>query len=65
MPWSQTDLDALDNAIASGAKKVAYQTGSVEYHTLDEMLRLRDAMKSEVSPATAPARTSFVEFSRE
>jgi len=49
MSWSQSDLDALDNAIKKGVRSVSYATGSVTYHSLAEMLRLRDVMKGEVS----------------
>ena len=47
MPWSQNDLDALDSAIKKGVRSVTYATGSVTYHSLAEMLRLRDVMKGE------------------
>jgi hypothetical protein len=53
MSWTQSDIDALDTAIKKGVRRVSYQSGSVEYHSLDEMLKLRDIMQREVG-GTAP-----------
>jgi hypothetical protein len=41
MAYTQTQLDALDEAIASGTKVVMYDGKRVEYATLDELLRAR------------------------
>lgn len=50
MAWQQSDLDALSAAITRGEKKVVFADGrSVEYHTLDEMRRLRADMKAEIA----------------
>ncbi len=54
MGWQQADMDALDAAIARGVKAVTYADGrKVEYHSLDEMRRLRIDMKAEISAAAA------------
>lgn len=46
---TQSDLDRLNRAINSGALRVRDHDGSeVQYRTLDEMLRARDAMKAEI-----------------
>lgn len=34
-------ISALDEAIASGANRVSYEGKSVDYRTLEEMLRVR------------------------
>lgn len=52
MAWTQNDVDVLDNAIKKGIRTVSYPTGSVTYHSLAEMLQLREAMKAEVSGGT-------------
>lgn len=58
MAWTQTDLDQLDASIKKGVKSVTYQSGTVVYHSLAEMLRLRDVMKGEIAGgASSPART--------
>lgn len=59
MPWTQADLNALDSALTGGRKSVTFADGrKIEYHTLDEMQRLRKTMKAEVEAAasTVPAR---------
>lgn len=45
MAFTQTQLDALEEAIASGAKRVKYGDKEVEYPSLNEMMRLRDMMR--------------------
>lgn len=53
MAFSQADLDAINTAIASGAKRVRFQTHEVEYQSIAEMLRARDVIKAEIeTPAT-------------
>jgi hypothetical protein len=48
MAWSQSDLDAINLAIANGAKRVRYQTHEVEYQSMHDLLRARDLIKAEV-----------------
>ncbi|MGE0715640.1 MAG: phage head-tail joining protein [Alphaproteobacteria bacterium] len=71
MAWTQSDLDALDRALKSGARRVTYGSGNgrkeVEYHTVDEMMRLRASMQAEIAAATGadpPPRYSFAGFRR-
>lgn len=45
MAYSQTDLDAIEKAIASGALKVKYADKEVNYRSLDEMLKIRDQIR--------------------
>ena len=69
MAWSQSDIDTLKAAIASGARKVKYGYGpdaqEVEYRSLDEMRQVLADMLAEVNPASAPARLTFTEFRRD
>lgn len=48
MAWSQSDLDAINQALALGAKRVRFQTHETEYQSVDDMLRVRDLIKAEV-----------------
>lgn len=48
MAWTQTQLDALEEAIAQGALIVRYADKSVQYRSLDEMLQLRDMIRQEL-----------------
>jgi hypothetical protein len=52
MAFQQSDLDKLDAAILSGVKKVTFADGrSTEFHSLDEMRRLRGDIKGELAAA--------------
>ena len=66
MAWTQSDLDALDLALTNGRKRVIYADGrSIEYHSLDEMQRLRRTMKGEVEAAAStvnPRRVTVARF---
>lgn len=53
MAWTQTQLDALEEAIASGARTVSHNGKTVTYGSLTEMLRLRDRMQSELANGSA------------
>ncbi|WP_316216619.1 phage head-tail joining protein [Bradyrhizobium sp. SZCCHNR3003] len=68
MAWTQTDIDTLKAAIATGARKVRYGSGpdshEVEYQSTNQMLAVLDRMISEVSPAASPARVSYVSHER-
>ncbi len=66
MAWTQSDLDALDLALTNGRKRVIYADGrSIEYHSLDEMRRLRKDMKGELEAAAStvnPRRVTVARF---
>lgn len=59
--WTQTDLDAINKAISSGAKRVRFQTHEVEYQSVDDMLRVRDAIMADLGQAQS-AGVIFAEF---
>jgi hypothetical protein len=44
---------AISNAIAEGVTKVQYGDKTVEYRSLDEMLRIQSLMYSQLFPDTA------------
>lgn len=63
MAWTQQDLDAINNAIGTGAKRVRYQTHEVEYQSASELLRVRDIIKAEVEgDAAAAVGPIFTEY---
>ena len=62
--WTQSDLAEIERAIATGAKRVRFQTHEVEYHSVAEMLRVRDLIKAEVSPASAAPHAVVARFHR-
>ena len=53
--WTAYDLQVLENAIKTGAKKVKYSNDKeVEYRELSDMLKLRDIIKQEIEGDSAP-----------
>lgn len=52
MAFNQSDLTALEAAIKTGTKRVRYADREVEYHSMAEMLALRDLMRAEIAAAT-------------
>jgi hypothetical protein len=59
MAWTQTDIDALKAAIATGVRDVQYSDNSrVTYRSLDEMRSILAEMEGEVAgPTVSRART--------
>ena len=52
MAFTQDQLDALEKAIAEGTLTVKYRDRLVTYRSLDEMLKIRDLMKNELSSSS-------------
>lgn len=53
--WTQEDLDAVQQALASGEKSVTFADGrKLEYQNTGELLKLRTQIKSEIA-ANNPA----------
>lgn len=48
LTFTQENLNALEQAIAEGAKRVKYSDKEIEYRSLEEMLKIRDLMKKEL-----------------
>lgn len=64
MAWTQTQLDALDDAIATGARTVTVDGKTVTYGSVSEMLRLRKVMNREINGAGTASNIRRVEFGR-
>lgn len=66
MAWTQSQLDALEAAIANGTTLVAYGDKRVQYRSLDEMIRIRDLIKKDLSSSTVTAESSrvYADFSK-
>ena len=52
MAWTQADVDALDNAIKSGTKRVRFSDREVEYMSMSDLLMARNLASAEVAAAT-------------
>ena len=70
MTCTQADIDALKEAIATGALRVKFGSGpdsrEVEYRSLQDMIDTLALIVNEVQPnAPQPIRTSYIAHSRE
>lgn len=62
--FTQTDLDALDEAIKSGALTVKYRDKEVTYRSLNDLMRLRDFIAGKLGQKTAGANRTYVTTSK-
>lgn len=49
MAFTQSDLDALDAAIKSGANRVRFTDREVQYRSLDELIKARALAAAELA----------------
>lgn len=67
MAFTQADIDALKRAIATGTRKVRYESGGevreVTYRSLDEMTSVLAMMEREIG-GTAQSRSVLVRHDR-
>jgi hypothetical protein len=50
MAWQQSDLDAIDKALASNVRSVTYSDGRrVDYQDADKMLAVRKEIKADLT----------------
>jgi hypothetical protein len=64
MAFSQSELTAIEAAIASGSLSVKYQDRSVTYRSLDDMLRIRDLMRRELGVTSGRNTRLYAEHKR-
>lgn len=57
MAWSQSQIDAIKAAIASGVLTVRHGETLTTYRSVAEMMRVLAAMQAEVDAASRPRRT--------
>lgn len=62
MAFTQTQLDAIDTAIASGELSVTYDGRSVTYRSLDDLLKARALIVKQINSTID--RRSYAEFNR-
>ncbi len=61
MAWTQTDIDKLKAAIATGAMEVRFADGrTVKYRTLGEMRETLRLIQGEATPPAEPVSRSSV-----
>ena len=54
MPFSQTDLDALDAARKQGAKRIRFQDRDFEFDTIDDYIKLRNLILNDIAQQGGP-----------
>ena len=63
MAWTQTQLDALNDAIAAGVTTVSHNGKTVTYRSLAEMMDLRNRMQQEIANGQgAKPQSHYVQF---
>lgn len=67
MAFTQAQLDALETAIAAGTLEVSVGDKKVRYHSLDEMIRLREVIRNQLNTdaQTPKSRASFASFMKD
>lgn len=56
MAWTQEDLNAIDQLIATGSKKIQYGDKIMEARPLDEMLKIKNMMQKELGLPTGAGK---------
>lgn len=56
MAWTQTELDAVRRAYASGTLRVSYDGKSVEYGSADDLLKRIRTIESEMATIAGSPR---------
>ena len=64
MAFTQTQLDTLEAAIASGATKVKYSDKEVTYGSLSDMLKLRNIMRAELGLDNSAGGRVYPQYSK-
>ena len=64
MAFTLQQLDALENAIASGTPRCSYDGKSVDYASFDVMMRIRDMMQRALGVTPNTSRTIFASHDR-
>jgi len=67
MAFTQTQLDAIESAIASGELKVVFDGREVMYRSIDDLLKARNTIKASLQATGVTAaipRTSYASISR-
>lgn len=60
MPYTQSDLDALKNALKSGVTRVSFTDRSVEYRSIQEIERAIQIVSAELNQTKGVAQVRQV-----
>lgn len=59
MAFTQSDLDAVERAIASGELTIISNGRTVTYRSMSDLLRARDTIRADLQKAAAPRAPTF------
>lgn len=62
--FTSENLAILEEAIAAGARKVKYTDKEITYHSLDDMLRIRDLMRKQLGIVSGSGAVRYAETSK-
>ena len=54
MPFTQSDLDALDAARKQGAKRIRFQDRDFEFDSIDDYIKLRNLILNDIAQQNGP-----------
>lgn len=57
--WTESDLTAIEAALARGELSVRYEDKQVTYRSVDEMLRIREMIAGSLRSSTAQPSSAF------
>lgn len=64
MAWTQDQLDAIEEAIASGTLEVQYADKKVTYRSLTDLLRTRELIKNSLSQTSGNSARVYPTLSK-
>lgn len=59
MAYTQTDLNRIEQAIATGTLRITHNGKTTEFRSLAEMMRVRDLIKKDISAGQRPAGARY------
>ena len=65
MAFTQSQLDALESAIASGTLEVRMGDKLVRYQNTADLIRARDLVRDQLIGQSSSSRTALTSFSRD
>ena len=65
MAFTQTQLDALEGAIATGSLSCEFDGKRVQYRSLDEMMRIRATIRTALGLTGTSSRFSLTSFTKD
>lgn len=64
MAWTSTDLATIEAAIAQGTLRISFSDRTIEYRSISELLKARDAIKAAISGSSSGTMCTFAQFSK-